>query len=109
MQTQSSLLTHFAHHKQTTSREHKFTEVKRARPTKLKIEYISDDEDAPATAPSMTEPFTFKDPIKGKRAKPTADDLDNNTMQEVLAAAGTKCAQPTTVSYGAPEPPDISS
>jgi len=96
-------LTHFTHHiQQTTSSEHKFKEVKSARPTKLKIEYISEDEDAPAAVPTMTEPFMSKDPTK--RAKPMADDLDNNSVQEVSAAVGTKCTQQTTVSYGVPEP-----
>jgi hypothetical protein len=52
----------------------------------------------------MTEPFTSKDSIKGKRAKPTADDSDNNGVQEVSAAVGTKCPQPMMVSYGAPNP-----
>jgi Cu/Ag efflux protein CusF len=103
VQTQTQSLTHSTHHiQQTTSGGHKSKEVKRARPTKLKIEYISEDEDAVAM-PVMTEPFTSKDPSKGKRAKPTADDSDNDSVQEMLAAVGTKCAQPTTVSSGTPE------
>jgi hypothetical protein len=106
MQTQSLSLRHFTHHIQTTHSEHKFTEVKRAHPTKSKIEYISNDEDALAAMPSMTEQFTSmsKDPIMGKRAMLTADDMDNNNMQAVSTAAGTKCTQQMTVSDGAPEP-----
>jgi hypothetical protein len=95
-------LTHSTHHiQQTTSGGHKSKDVKRARPTK-QIEYISEDEDAVAM-PAMTEPFMSKDPSKGKCAKPTADDSDNDSVQEMLAAVGTKCAQPTTVSSGTPE------
>jgi len=94
---------HFTHHiQQTTSSEHKFKEVKSAHPTKLKIEYIFKDEDAPAAVPTMTEPFMSKNPTKC--AKPMANNLDYNSVQEVSAAVGTKCTQQTTVSYGAPEP-----
>ena len=106
MQTQTLSLRHFAHHIQTTHSKYKFMEVKRAHPIKSKIEYISDNKDALAAVPSMTKQFTSmsKDPIIGKCVNPMASNLDNNSMQAVSTAAGTKCTQQMMVSDGTPEP-----
>jgi hypothetical protein len=95
---------YFAHHiQQTAGGGHTTKEVRKARPTKLKIESISEDEDALAAVPT-TKPFTSEVPTKGKRAKPIADDSDNDGVQEVSAPVGTKCTRQMTVSYGAPDP-----